>query len=416
MCRSHNLNFYSVLGICTDATPAVVRAAYHHAALRTHPDKGGSSEEFRLASRAFQVLSCPASRRGYDSSRLPLSRQRPGPGGSAATRFVATNTTAATSPGPKRKRMSLFPKRRAKVKKNKPLRTTLTALHRLREVLQAMTVKSRREVFTGMTQAMRKTLAQFMERVSCEISPQVRGTHALGARQARHSAQSTATGIRICNRARQTMYQAQMHVKALRLYACPQNCLNSAIEHQIQLSRLRYVITAEEKADPGIWCDANKVYHVCQIAFKEMGTSEHDLGLRAFVHIRAQSWLGQGVQVTSSSTTLSTALDAHTRLLSARATSWEVFRAEWIQLMLGKGRLTLTESEAVADKARQAALQHQVVKALRGAEQALDREQRRARKRAPACARTHGLDATEFVDAKLRPKRTRMSNVAFLGG
>lgn len=406
--QSHNQNFYVVLGIHKDANTAEVRAGYHRAALRTHPDKGGSSDKFRLASRAFEVLSCPVSRSLYDST-------------TAAKSTGTTNTTAASvaraCSRPKHKRTRLFPKRRTKVKTSKPLHTTLTAMHRLREVLQAMSVKSRREVFTGMRQTMRKTLVQFMERSSRDISPHACGTHALGARLTRHKPQSNTTGIRTCNRARRTVYQAQMHVKALRLYARPQECLDSAIEHQIHLSRLRYVIAAGEQADPRIWSDASKMYELCQAVFKEMGTSEKDLGLRAFVHIRAQKWLGQCVQVTSSSTTLSTALDTHSRLLSARAASWESFRAEWIQLMLGKGRLTLPEAQAAADKARQAALQHQVERALRDAQRALDKEQRRAKKRMPVCARIQATDATAFVDTETaRPKRSRTSNVAFMGG
>lgn len=311
--------------------------------------------------------------------------------------------------------MSLFPKKGTTTKKHKPLHTTLNAMHRLREVLQAMPTESRREVFTGMSQAMRKVFAQFMAHSSREVSPHVRGASALGARPARHKPQSTATGIRTYSRARQTMYQAQMHIKALRLYTRPQESLDSAIEHQIQLSHLRYAIAAEEKADPSIWSDAKKMYRVCQTILEEMGTSENDLGLRAFVHIRVQKWLGQSMQITSQSTKLSTALDAHARLLTARASSWEVFRAEWIQLMFSKGRLTSTEAEGVADKARQAALQHQVAQALRGAEQALDKEQLRARKRTTVRARMQAAD--EFVeDEKLRPKRNRTSNVAFMGG
>lgn len=394
--QSHNSNFYAVLNIRTDATSAEVRAAYHRAALRTHPDKGGSSEEFRLASRAFEVLSCQASRRSYDSNMLLPSE-------GAATRTITTNTVAATtSPRPRCKRMSSFPVRHTRVKRQ-PLHTTLAAMHRLREVLQAMTVKSRREVFTGMTPAMRKAIASFMACSSCEVSPHMRSSRAFGARPARHKPQSSATGIRTCNRARRMMYQAQMHVKALRLYARPQECLDSAINHQIHFSHLRNALAVEEKADPSIWFDAKKTHHVCQTVLEEMGTSENNLGLRAFVHIRAHSWLGQSVQITSSSTTLSTALDAHARLLRARAATWQVFRAEWIRLMLSKGRLTLMEAEAVVDKARQDALQRQIAKALRGVEQALNKEQRRTRKRI-------------VEDDKLLPKRTRMSNVAFMGG
>merc|ERR1711937_704075 len=105
------------------------------------------------------------------------------------------------------------------------------------------------------------------------------------------------------------MYQAQMHVKALRLYARPQESLDSAIQHQILFSHLRCAMNAAEKGDPNIWFDGKKVYEKCETVFKEKATSETDIGLRAFVHIRAQSWLDQKVQITSASTTLVAALD-----------------------------------------------------------------------------------------------------------
>jgi len=202
-----------------------------------------------------------------------------------------------------------------------------------------------------------------------------------------------------------------MHIKAMRLYARPRQSLDLAIEHQILFSHLRHAIVTEDKVDPNIWLDGERLYQVCQSVFKDMETSETDIGLHAFVHIRAQSWLGQSVQITSVSTTLSSALCLHARLLRARATSWEVFRAEWIQLMLGKGRLTWIEAEAVADKARQIALHQQVAKAVRSAEQALDKGQRQSRKRTAA-----GAMAELVEDENLRPKRTKMSNVAFMGG
>lgn len=71
----------------------------------------------------------------------------------------------------------------------------------------------------------------------------------------------------------------------------------------------------------------------------------------------------------------------------------------------------------MADGARQTALHQQVAKALRGAEQALDKEQHRARKRTTCCSRMQTVDAAVVVEEeKSRPKRTRMSNVAFMGG
>lgn len=416
----HGPNFYEVLGICTDAPPAEVRAAYRRTVLRTHPDKGGSAEDFRLATHAFEVLSCAASRKMCNSSKVNLSRQDACP---ATTVRSAATTTSAHS---RCKQKTSFPRQRVQMKKEqqkkkkkqtKFLNTTVTAMHRLKVILQAMDAKSRHEVFTNMSEVMRKALERFMTDSSCRVSQHVPTAIAVRTWPARHKPQANATSIRTCNRAHRTKYQAQMHVKALRLYTRPQDSLESATQHQIQLSLLRHVMAAEEKTDPDVWLDATKIYQMCKSFFKEMAMSETDLGLRAFVHIRAQSWLGQSIQITSVSTTLCAALDAHARLLKARATSWDLFRAEWIQLMLDKGRVTLTEAEAVADGARQTELQQQVAKALRGAAQALDKEQRRVSKRTTLCARTQAVDAEGFVEeGMLRPKQSRMSNVAFMGG
>jgi len=414
MCKQHSPNLYEVLGICTDATTLEVRAAYHRAALRTHPDKGGNAEAFRLANRAFEELSCPVSRKSYD---LRLPRQNSCPG--TTTRLSATDGSVATPPAPsRRKHTSVFPRQRVHMKKKKkkkkkklPLNTTVTALHRLKVILQAMDAKSRREVCTGMSPMLRNELVRFMTDSSCKVSP-----HGPRSYAARHKPQPNATCIRTCKRVRRTLYQAQMHIKALRIYACPQETLESAVQHQILFSRLRNAMAAKEKADPNIWFDAKKVFQTCDEVFKEMAISEANLGLRAFVHIRAQRWLGQSIQVTSPSTTLFAALDAHARLLVARATSWELFRTEWVQLMVEKGRLTLMGAEVVADGARQSELQHQVVKALRGAEQSLNKEQRRTKTRTTFSSKNQDIDAAEVVDENVQPKRMRRSNVAFMGG
>jgi len=51
---------YTVLGVSRDATIDDIKAAYHKAALRTHPDSGGSAEEFRRVQTAYKKLSDPS--------------------------------------------------------------------------------------------------------------------------------------------------------------------------------------------------------------------------------------------------------------------------------------------------------------------------------------------------------------------
>ncbi|CAE8663246.1 unnamed protein product, partial [Polarella glacialis] len=50
------------------ATMAELRSSYRRMALRTHPDKGGNSEDFRQVLEAFAVLSSSRARAAYDSS------------------------------------------------------------------------------------------------------------------------------------------------------------------------------------------------------------------------------------------------------------------------------------------------------------------------------------------------------------
>eukprot|EP00931_Biecheleriopsis_adriatica_P076156 TRINITY_DN49898_c0_g1_i1.p1 TRINITY_DN49898_c0_g1~~TRINITY_DN49898_c0_g1_i1.p1 ORF type:complete len:472 (-),score=78.16 TRINITY_DN49898_c0_g1_i1:27-1421(-) len=62
-CRGH----YDVLLLDRRASSAEVRTAYRRRALATHPDKGGSPEEFHRVSAAFEVLGDAASRAAYDA-------------------------------------------------------------------------------------------------------------------------------------------------------------------------------------------------------------------------------------------------------------------------------------------------------------------------------------------------------------
>jgi curved DNA-binding protein CbpA len=59
---------YDTLGVLQRASMEEVRHAFKRSALRTHPDKGGSSEEFQRVLAAFEVLSCVVMRAEYDAS------------------------------------------------------------------------------------------------------------------------------------------------------------------------------------------------------------------------------------------------------------------------------------------------------------------------------------------------------------
>lgn len=53
---------YEVLGVSTTATQEEIRIAYKRLAMKFHPDKGGSIEEFQRIKKAYEALKnrvCP---------------------------------------------------------------------------------------------------------------------------------------------------------------------------------------------------------------------------------------------------------------------------------------------------------------------------------------------------------------------
>ncbi|TGZ50023.1 hypothetical protein CRM22_010872 [Opisthorchis felineus] len=68
--HSENVDFYAVLEVDKEATPADIKRAYRRLALRFHPDKNpddpNASEKFKEINRAHAVLSDPTKRRIYD--------------------------------------------------------------------------------------------------------------------------------------------------------------------------------------------------------------------------------------------------------------------------------------------------------------------------------------------------------------
>lgn len=71
-------DYYTLLGVSPDETPAGIRAAYRDAVRRTHPDYAGaeSASDFHDIVEAHEVLSDPERRKHYDEN---LERARPGP-------------------------------------------------------------------------------------------------------------------------------------------------------------------------------------------------------------------------------------------------------------------------------------------------------------------------------------------------
>jgi len=60
--------YYSILSIAKNATTTEIKKAYHKKALKAHPDKGGSADEFRKVQEAYEVLHDNGRRSVYDTT------------------------------------------------------------------------------------------------------------------------------------------------------------------------------------------------------------------------------------------------------------------------------------------------------------------------------------------------------------
>jgi len=87
-------DFYGVLGVPRDATPARIKAAYRRLARRWHPDSGATSsdERFRELQNAYETLSNPEARARYDRT-LDMDRR---PASAAIPVAVSYHDTAWT--------------------------------------------------------------------------------------------------------------------------------------------------------------------------------------------------------------------------------------------------------------------------------------------------------------------------------
>ncbi|KIW11132.1 hypothetical protein PV08_10432 [Exophiala spinifera] len=97
---------YSVLGVAQTADLATIKASFQKLALKTHPDKGGQTEDFVRIHRAYEVLSDPAARAAYDQelqgqSRHPLFPHPPHPHPHPPPPRPAATRSAFTTPPPR---------------------------------------------------------------------------------------------------------------------------------------------------------------------------------------------------------------------------------------------------------------------------------------------------------------------------
>lgn len=357
-------DFYTVLKVPASATDADIRRAYRHAALSAHPDKGGTKEGFHLIAVAFQVLSCTASRAAYDK----LLGQGDG--------IPSSGTSAAASRGTKRQapQAGIGTQRRRKGRRRDPSRSQLiAALEQLQGVIRSAEPPLRRGMIESMPPVLRSALVAAMTKQAQEhrrLSAQTAGVR-------RHPSKSSllrgVAAMRTIRYPQRTRYVANAQFSALRLYGREQSGLETAIEQQSVLVRLRHAMTGESSRDAGFWLDGPRAYEVCKAVLDESGTSEELLNLRVWVQMRATGWLGPRSQVASGAMGLREAFEVHAGLHRARATSWAAFREEWVRLMCVRrgGSVSRRSAEAAADAARSAFLKQQLANATKSVEVAL---------------------------------------------
>ncbi|MDO4714186.1 MAG: DnaJ domain-containing protein [bacterium] len=62
-------NYYDILGVSEDASADEIKKVFRKAAVKHHPDRGGSKEKFQEVNEAYQVLSDDQKRQQYDAYR-----------------------------------------------------------------------------------------------------------------------------------------------------------------------------------------------------------------------------------------------------------------------------------------------------------------------------------------------------------
>lgn len=240
------------------------------------------------------------------------------------------------------------------------------ALENLRAVLQDMLVVERHEAISEMPEDVRMVLLTFMQRelsgTPHEACKRRRGSDFQGLTTSAEKEQQRFAHTHQIRGSHYTRYQATAKFRGMCFYTREHPTEESAVEHQRILTRLLAVLSDLQVRNPEGWQDF--AASACHAALSEFRTSEHDLGLRAWVQLRVDRYLGKNATISSGADSLHATFQAHKRLLRARALSWQAVRAEWHSLQLRKH---VPENEAMRhiSSARRRALSGRFAHALR---------------------------------------------------
>lgn len=359
-------DFYAILDLQPGATPADVRRAYRKAALRAHPDKGGTEKDFHSVALAFEALSSAAVR-VVDHGLILAAERRAAAGKHEPSRRGKRSRNA----GSEMRRSSQTP--------------IAQALGHLQAVLQLMDAQQRRACILGMAAHVRAALLQFMKysQRSYATRPTTDTTDELPRTRVRKlhvgSGDSTVRVAGLCTvkTSLRAKYKVQVYANALRLYTAEQTEVEPAIEHHIMLVRIKNAIVQECNVNPMFWQDPQRLIQICTSIVQLSGIPEEKLGLRVFAVIKAGRFLAHDCRITTHVAPLAEALETYCRILRARATSWDSFRAEWISLLCRK-HLTREVAEAMVDRKRMATLDLRLKQAQRMVEGAIAQRTRKA--------------------------------------
>lgn len=365
-------DLYGLLNVHSDADATKIRKAYRRAALLAHPDKGGTSASFQSVNNAFQVLSCPIARLRYDQRlrTAPADTAVPSRHSPTSQRGAKRHATVHRLAGPSKGRR----------------RRLDDGLECLRSALQEMPALQRHKAALSTTPSIRQALLEFMQHSSRAAADTARCKHRQPPRRPSYDSDGQMGHVSSTRCNGVSCFQARVYVNSLCFYTRKQTKLETAIEHQIVLLEIRRSLLAAASVDVKFWEDALLMRRACEAALTTSGVSESELGLRACVMLRAVRWIGPRYRIVTTSSSLGDALNMHVCLITARATSWEAFRAEWLRHLAqsktygrtGDGkrprscrRFSTEESEDFVDTARQKALEGQLSKSIRHVEHLL---------------------------------------------